>query len=47
MGMSWIAVLPTVLLWHSRWFHTAVLLGILLQCTWNGAQFYFKASLSL
>lgn len=39
---SWVAVLPTKLLWDHCWLHTAMVGLILLQSVWNGANFYFK-----
>ncbi|GAB4820019.1 hypothetical protein N2152v2_007065 [Parachlorella kessleri] len=42
MLASWLAVLPTKLLWDHFWLHTLLLIAILLQSVWNGANFYFK-----
>ena len=42
MLATWLAVLPTKLLWDHFWLHTLLLTAILLQSVWNGANFYFK-----
>jgi hypothetical protein len=46
MLASWLAVLPTKLLWDHFWAHTLLLTAILLQSAWNGANFYFKVGRS-
>ncbi|EFN52360.1 hypothetical protein CHLNCDRAFT_138776 [Chlorella variabilis] len=39
---SWISLVPTKIWFDSYWAHTAILCGILLWATWNGANFYFR-----
>lgn len=34
--------MPTKIWFDSYWAHTAILCGILLWATWNGANFYFR-----
>ncbi len=41
---SWISLVPTKIWFDSYWAHTAILCGILLWATWNGANFYFRVS---